>query len=176
MFWCRFQKDAAVSYGLVEGDTGEVPEGHGSFASRSTQMGGAALAGAVDTLIDTARERAAAGWDVDVADVAWDKGTLRHGTSAVPVEELAREEDPLRAEHRFTSPPAFPYGSYGAVVEVDPELGTVHLLRLVAVDDYGTVLDHTAVHGQTLGSIAQGLGQALTTAVLASHGEFPFGK
>ncbi len=157
---------AAEDVRLVEGDTGEVPEGHGSFASRSTQMGGAALAGAVDTLIDAARERAAAAWAVDVADVAWDKGTLRHGTSAVPVGELAREEDPLRAEHRFTSPPAFPYGSYGAVVEVDPELGTVHLRRLVAVDDYGTVLDHTAVHGQTLGSIAQGLGQALTEGVV----------
>ena len=35
------------------------------------------------------------------------------------------------------------------------------MLRLVAVDDYGTVLDHAVVHGQTLGSIAQGLGQAL---------------
>ena len=68
---------------------------------------------------------------------------------------------PLRAEHRFTSPPAFPYGCYAAVVEIDPELGTVTVLRLVAVDDYGTVLDETVTRGQTLGSIVQGLGQAL---------------
>jgi aerobic carbon-monoxide dehydrogenase large subunit len=68
---------------------------------------------------------------------------------------------PLRTEHRFTSPPAFPYGVYAAVVEVDPELGAVGVLRLVAVDDYGTVIDEMVVRGQTLGSIVQGLGQAL---------------
>ncbi len=129
-------------------------------------MGGAALAEAADALVATACERAAAGWGVDVADVVWDKGVLRSGTRAVPVGELATGSEPLCAEHRFTSPPAFPYGSYGAVVEVDPELGAVHVLRLVAVDDYGTVLDHTAVHGQTLGSIAQGLGQVLTEGVV----------
>jgi aerobic carbon-monoxide dehydrogenase large subunit len=157
---------AAEDVRLVEGDTGEVPEGHGTFASRSTQMGGAALAQAADALVDSARGRAADAWGVDVDGVVWDKGTLRHGTRAVPAGELATEADPLRAEYRFASPPAFPYGSYGAVVEVDPELGAVHLLRLVAVDDYGTVLDHTAVHGQTLGSIAQGLGQVLTEGVV----------
>ncbi|GLZ56061.1 xanthine dehydrogenase family protein molybdopterin-binding subunit [Actinomycetospora sp. NBRC 106378] len=147
---------------LVEGDTGEVPEGHGTFASRSTQMGGAALAGAADALIDEARLQAAARWGLSSGDVAWDKGVLRAGTRELPVAELA----PLHAEHRFTSPPAFPYGSYGVVVEVDPDLGAVTLLRLVAVDDYGTVLDHTATHGQTLGSIAQGLGQVLTEGVV----------
>lgn len=157
---------AAEDVVLVEGDTGEVPEGHGTFASRSAQMGGAALAQAADALIGTARERAAEVWEVAVDDVVWDKGTLRCGTSAMPAGELGTEAEPLRAEHRFTSPPAFPYGSYGAVVEVDPELGVVHLLRLVAVDDYGTVLDHTAAHGQTLGSIAQGLGQVLTESVV----------
>ncbi len=151
---------------LVEGDTGEVPEGHGSFASRSAQMGGAALARAAEALVESARGRAAADWGIDVGDVVWDKGVLRHGTHAVPVGELASEAEPLHAEHRFTSPPAFPYGSYGAVVEVDPELGAVHVLRLVAVDDYGTVLDHAAVHGQTLGSIAQGLGQVLVEDVV----------
>jgi carbon-monoxide dehydrogenase large subunit len=151
---------------LVEGDTGEVPEGHGSFASRSAQMGGAALARAAEALVATARERAAQGWGVDVGDVVWDEGVLRCGTRAVPAGELATVQEPLHAEHRFTSPPAFPYGSYGAVVEVDPELGAVHVLRLVAVDDYGTVLDHTAAHGQTLGSIAQGLGQVLVEGVV----------
>jgi aerobic carbon-monoxide dehydrogenase large subunit len=157
---------AAEDVHLLEGDTGEVGEGHGSFASRSAQMGGAALAQAADALVETARQRAAEAWEVAVDDVVWDKGTLRSGTRAAGAGELGTEAAPLRAEHRFTSPPAFPYGSYGAVVEVDPELGAVHLLRLVAVDDYGTVLDHTAVHGQTLGSIAQGLGQVLTEAVV----------
>jgi carbon-monoxide dehydrogenase large subunit len=46
-------------------------------------------------------------------------------------------------------------------VEIDPETGLVQVLRLVAVDDYGTVLNETLARGQTLGSIAQGLGQVL---------------
>lgn len=142
---------------LVEGDTAAVPEGHGSFASRSLQMGGAALHGAAGALVVAARERAAADWGVDVAHVGWDGGTLRSGERETSVAALA----PLCAEHRFSSPPAFPYGVYGAVVEIDPELGCVDVLRLVAVDDYGTVVDHGVVHGQTLGSLTQGLGQAL---------------
>jgi carbon-monoxide dehydrogenase large subunit len=129
-------------------------------------MGGAALAAAADALVAAARERAADAWGVAPDDVVWDKGTLRSGTRAAHAAELSTAEAPLAGEHRFTSPPAFPYGSYGAVVEVDPELGAVHLRRLVAVDDYGVVLDHTATHGQTLGSIAQGLGQVLTEGVV----------
>jgi carbon-monoxide dehydrogenase large subunit len=56
-----------------------------------------------------------------------------------------------------------------AVVEVEPELGTVRVLRLVAVDDYGTVVNPLIVRGQTYGSIAQGLGQVLYEA--AVHGD-----
>ena len=145
---------------LVEGDTAEVGEGHGSFASRSAQMGGAALHEAARALVDRARERAASQWSVDPGTVVWTAGTLRAGHRSTTAGALA-SGGPLVAEHRFSSPPAFPYGTYAAVVEVDPELGAVGVLRLVAVDDYGTVLDHAVVHGQTLGSIAQGLGQAL---------------
>jgi carbon-monoxide dehydrogenase large subunit len=53
-----------------------------------------------------------------------------------------------------------------AVVEVDPGLGTVRVLRLVAVDDCGTVVNPLVVRGQTYGSIAQGLGQALYEAAV----------
>jgi carbon-monoxide dehydrogenase large subunit len=147
---------------LVEGDTDEVPEGHGSFASRSAQMGGAALQGAAGRLVEQARERAAARWKVRPEQVAWESGLLvAAGHAAMPVAELVTVGDPLRTEHRFSSPPAFPYGCYAAVVEIDPEIGTVGVLRLVAVDDYGTVLDETVTRDQTLGSIAQGLGQSL---------------
>jgi aerobic carbon-monoxide dehydrogenase large subunit len=61
----------------------------------------------------------------------------------------------------FGPPQAFPFGCYVAVVEVDPELGTVRVLRMVAVDDYGIVINPMVVEGQGYGSVAQGLGQAL---------------
>ena len=61
----------------------------------------------------------------------------------------------------FDPPQAFPYGCYVAVVEVDPDLGNVQVLRMVAVDDCGVVINPMVVEGQAYGSIAQGIGQAL---------------
>jgi carbon-monoxide dehydrogenase large subunit len=125
-------------------------------------MGGAALHTAAGELVQIARDRAAARWGVDPGQVRWSAAELSaDGHPPLPVAELVAAGGRLRAEHRFTSPPAFPYGAYAAAVEIDPETGLVQVLRLVAVDDYGTVLNETLARGQTLGSIAQGLGQVL---------------
>src|SRR6185436_2466470 len=56
---------------------------------------------------------------------------------------------------------AFPYGCHTCEVEVDPELGTLEIIRYVAVDDVGRAINPLIVDGQTHGGIAQGLGQAL---------------
>jgi carbon-monoxide dehydrogenase large subunit len=148
---------------LIEGDTAEVPDGIGSFASRSALLGGAALHAAAKAFIRLARERAAKLWGVE--DVSWSEGTLCAAGREIGLGELVRETGELRADERFESDAAFPFGAYAAVVEVDPELGTVRVLRLVAVDDYGTVLNPMVVDGQTRGSVAQGLGQALYEGV-----------
>lgn len=146
---------------LVARDSREVREGHGTFGSRSLQVSGGALWRAAEDLVRLARERAAAAWSVDVADVVCTAGRLHAGTRSTTLAELAARTGPLRAEDVFSPPQAFPFGCYGAVVEVDPALGTVEVLRLVAVDDYGVVVNPLVVEGQTRGSIAQGLGQAL---------------
>lgn len=146
---------------LVQGDTGEVARGTGSFASRSTQVGGSAIAKAAEALLDAARERAAKTLEVDPADIAYDAGLFSgQGGGHVSLYELAGDER-LVAEHEFVARQAFPSGSYVAVVELDPDTGAVEVRRLVAVDDCGTVIDHVATEGQVVGSIAQGLGQAL---------------
>lgn len=75
--------------------------------------------------------------------------------------EVAEKTGPLRAEDRFAPPQAFPFGTYVAAVEVDQELGDIEIRRLVAVDDYGVVVNPMVVDGQGYGSITQGLGQAL---------------
>ncbi len=59
----------------------------------------------------------------------------------------------------------FPYGVHMAIVEVELETGLVHLLRLITVDDCGTVLNPMIVEGQLHGSVTQGLGQALLEGV-----------
>ncbi|MBL7498812.1 xanthine dehydrogenase family protein molybdopterin-binding subunit [Frankia sp. CNm7] len=149
---------------LIEGDTGEQPEGLGSFASRTAQVVGALLWHACQLLIDEARRRAARMWGVPVERVEWSDGTVRdaHDRSAVlDLSHLVKATGPLKVDDRFETGMAFPFGTHVAVAEVDPELGTVHLLRLVAVDDCGVVLDPEIVHGQAFGSCVQGIGQAL---------------
>jgi carbon-monoxide dehydrogenase large subunit len=83
---------------------------------------------------------------------------------AITLAELAARVGELSAEEVFAPPQAFPFGAYVAVVEVQRRTGDVTVLRLVAVDDCGVVVNPTVVRGQILGSICQGLGQALYEA------------
>ncbi len=142
---------------LIEADTAVVPRGVGSFASRSMQVGGAALHRAANRLIALAKERMASQLGVPASAVEYRSGRVSCGDRSFALAGMT----PLRAEDVFNPPQAFPFGAYVAVVEVDPLLGTVDILRLVAVDDYGVVVNPMIVDGQTAGSVTQGLGQAL---------------
>jgi carbon-monoxide dehydrogenase large subunit len=62
------------------------------------------------------------------------------------------------------SPLNFPGGSHVAEVELDPETGVIDLIKYVAVDDCGTLIDHTMVEGQLIGGIVQGISQVLGEA------------
>jgi carbon-monoxide dehydrogenase large subunit len=76
------------------------------------------------------------------------------------------ERGRLVCEGEFSSPQSFPFGCYVAAVEIDPELGSVEILRLVGVDDVGVVFNAAIVEGQIRGSIVQGIGQALYEEVI----------
>ncbi|MFI7224816.1 xanthine dehydrogenase family protein molybdopterin-binding subunit [Nonomuraea angiospora] len=178
---------------VVEGDTGEVPYGFATFGSRSMQVGGAALWRAAEALVAAARRRCAELLGVGEEDVSYTAGRLIVGAPhpalqddseegptlnvetgplpGLPIGELVARTGPLRADEIVAPPQAFPYGAHVAVVEVDPDLGTVHVRQLVAVDDYGVVVNPMIVTGQGHGSIAQGLGQALyEQAVIGEDG------
>ncbi|MEU6520575.1 xanthine dehydrogenase family protein molybdopterin-binding subunit [Streptomyces sp. NPDC046978] len=146
---------------LVEGDTDALPEGLGSFASRSAQVAGAALQHACVLFVDAARARAAQLWGLSMEEVAWSDGAVSSGRAAVGLAELVKNTGPLQVQDRFESGMGFPFGAHAAVAEVDPELGMVHVLRVVAVDDCGVVLNPVVVKGQAFGSAVQGIGQAL---------------
>ena len=135
------------------------------------QLGGAAIAGATTLLVEAARQRAADLLEAHVADVVLD---VRHralprrrhaGPTRIGWADLV-DGDPLTADHEFAPPMAtFPFGTHVAVVEVDTETGTVRLVRHVAVDDAGTLLNPLLAEGQVHGGIAQGVAQALLEAV-----------
>jgi carbon-monoxide dehydrogenase large subunit len=149
---------------VVQGDTDLVPTGTGTFASRSIQIGGSALHVAAHEVLDQARSAAADRLEVDESDLEYSRGvfaTVGAPSRRVSLEELAADGIELRASHRFSSPQAFPFGTHVAAVEIDVETGSVQLRTLVAVDDCGSVVNPQIVEGQAMGSIAQGIAQAL---------------
>jgi carbon-monoxide dehydrogenase large subunit len=125
------------------GDSREVPRGVGTFASRSVAMGGSAVAQAVDEL-----------------RAKCDAVAERLGGSPSRA-EIAQAEPGLRTSARFESDLVFSSGAYGAVVEVERATGRLRVLRLVAIDDAGTIVNPLLAEGQVIGGTAQGLGECL---------------
>lgn len=152
---------------VIAGDTALVAEGTGSFASRSAQLGASAVVRAARRLLERARLRAAGMMEADPADLRYQEGIFLVAgdpASGVSLWETASPE-PLAEEDRFSAgAQTFPYGVHAAVVEADPATGEVRLLRVIALDDCGTVLDPMIVEGQMHGSLAQGMGEALLEA------------
>jgi carbon-monoxide dehydrogenase large subunit len=161
----------------VAGDTDEVARGTGTFASRSAQIGGAAIWRTAHVVRQTATELVADLLEASSADVVLADGSFSivgvPGTamSWAEVAETAHERGVELAAEEWFVPGAqtFPYGVHAAVVEVDLDTGEVSLQRLVAVDDCGNVLNPMIVEGQLHGSLLQGVGQALYEGVQYSE-------
>jgi aerobic carbon-monoxide dehydrogenase large subunit len=152
---------------VVQGDTDEVPVGVGTFGSRSMQVGGSSLHQASHEVLDEARCRAAAELEVAEADLRYAKGrfTVVGTKRSIALGELSAE-GPLAAEAEAGPPQAFPFGAYVALVEIDRGAGDISLLKLVAVDDCGVVINPKIVEGQVVGSMMQGIGQSLYEGVV----------
>lgn len=154
---------------VISGDTAEVSESVGTFGSRSAQLGGSAIWRTAIEVRDRALKVASDLLEASSEDLVLEDGVFRvagvpdSGVSLAEVAVAAKQSGvELAAEEMFDpSAQTFPYGAYIAVVEVEIETGRVSLLRLVAVDDCGNVLNPMIVEGQLHGSVMQGLGQAL---------------
>jgi carbon-monoxide dehydrogenase large subunit len=152
---------------VLHSDTDVVARGTGSFGSRSLQVGGSAVHDASAQVLDLARKKAAEMLEAAEADiVAHDGGLGVAGSPSTTVswEELAANGD-LKAELDFAQDGTFPFGTHVAVVEIDTETGDVRLVRMVAVDDCGRVINPMLVEGQVHGGIAQGSAQVLFEGV-----------
>jgi carbon-monoxide dehydrogenase large subunit len=159
---------------VVHGDTDVAPSGSITGGSRSVQIAGSAVADASERLVDAARDVAADVLEASAADVVLDpdRGEFHVvGTPAVTVgwERVAdaRVDEPLEAVADLAQEGStFPFGTHVAVVEVDADTGEVELVRFLAVDDAGTIINPLLAHGQVHGGIAQGVAQALVEEVL----------
>ncbi len=169
-----FAQLASMSLGIpfehvtvLHSDTGLVARGEGTWGSRSLQIGGSSVFEQAEAVVEKGREVAAALLEVDPADVERVEGgfaVLGAPDRSIGWGEVAAASDggSLRAEGRFRQRGStFPFGAHVAVVEVDTATGHVRLLRHVAVDDCGRILNPALVQGQQHGGIGQGIAQAL---------------
>ena len=161
---------------VVYGDTGRVPYGVGTYASRSMVTAGSAAVMGVEKVIAKGKLIAAHVLEADGDDVEYIEGffkvkdsdrimafkdmvRLAYLPGNYPIETL----EPGLEEVSWFDPPAttFPAGCHICEVEIDPDTGCVELVDYSVADDVGVVINPMIVHGQVHGGVVQGIGQAL---------------
>lgn len=161
---------------VLHSDTAIAPLGLDTYGSRSLPVGGVAIAGACDKVIDKARLIAAHQLECAADDLEFAGGVFSVKGSpdrAVPMAALAFAaftahnlpdglEPNLEAQYTY-DPPNFswPFGTHICVLEIDVETGKVDVLKYVAVDDCGNQINPLIVEGQVHGGVVQGMAQAL---------------
>lgn len=162
---------------VIHSDTGLVDKGMGTGGSRSAQIGGSAVLRAGEAVVEKAKLVAAHMLEAAPEDMVVFEGN-GVGVAGVPARALAWADlaqaaaDPeqlpegmepgLHVQEEFDQGVAsYPFGAHVSVVEVDMETGKVELVRHIAVDDCGTILNPMLAEGQVHGGVAQGIAQAL---------------
>jgi carbon-monoxide dehydrogenase large subunit len=160
---------------VLHGDTTVIPLGMDTYGSRSLAVGGVALYHATEKVIAKARRIAAHQLEVAEEDLDYAGGrfTVAGTDKSMAVTDAALAAwtahnlpdgiEPGLEDTYVYDPPNFswPAGCHIAVVEIDTETGVAELVRYLAVDDVGTVINPMIVDGQVHGGIAQGVAQAL---------------
>jgi aerobic carbon-monoxide dehydrogenase large subunit len=161
---------------IVHGDTGTVPFGMGTYGSRSASVGGTAIHMSLNKIKEKGKQIAAHLLEASPKDIEYVNGQYQVKgvpSKAIPFGAVALTAyvphnypeglEPGLEETSFYDPSnfCFPFGAHACVVEVQRETGEVKLLRYVAVDDVGNVINPMIVDGMVHGGIAQGVGQAL---------------
>jgi CO/xanthine dehydrogenase Mo-binding subunit len=170
-----------ASIDVTAGDTARFPSSMGTYASRVTVVVGNAVALAADAVRERVARVAARALECDATDVAITEGRVHvkgfeeRGLPLAGVLALANRPDLVRelgepglAATRYFSPESVTWaaGVHAATVEVDPHTGRVDVLAYHAVHDAGHEINPMIVEGQTQGGVVQGIGAALSEAVV----------
>ncbi|MSO74474.1 MAG: xanthine dehydrogenase family protein molybdopterin-binding subunit [Alphaproteobacteria bacterium] len=160
---------------VVQGDTDIVATGNGTGGSRSIPTGGSAVLRAAEAVLEKAKGLAAHRLEAAPRDLEFFDGTFRIvGTDRriglVELAKVARDKsalpegmEPGLDQKADFQPPAqtFPNGCHVCEIEIDRETCEIDIVRFVAVDDFGRLLNPMMAGGQVHGGVAQGVGQAL---------------
>jgi carbon-monoxide dehydrogenase large subunit len=161
---------------ILHGDTGVVKQGIGTFGSRSQAVGGTAIHLAGAKVKKKMAKFAAALLEAHEDDIVFENGVLSvkgapaSGKSWGSVVEYAYRPVPLPegvepglSDEAFFEPAnnTYPFGCHISMLEIDRQTGEPTLLKFVAVDDAGHLINPLIVEGQIHGGLAQGIGQAM---------------
>ena len=177
---------------VIQGDTDKVQQGTGTFGSRSAAIGGTAIHMSVEKIKDKAKKIAAHMLEASPDDIVFEDGKLF--VAGAPAEAKTFQEVALAA-YWFEGFPedlepgleatsvfdaknfTWPFGTHACVVEVNGDTGEAKVLRYVAVDDFGNVINPMIVDGMVHGGVAQGIGQALfEEAIYTDDGQLVTGS
>ena len=160
---------------IVTGDTDIVKVGGGTHSGRGMRLASIVIWNASRQVIERGTRIAARMLDCEPSGITFSDGRFTRAETGRSVSLF----DAAAAAQTMSDLPqdlhgtlsafsdetvdlaSFPYGAHVCEVEIDPELGTVEIVRYSAVDDVGRAVNPMIVHGQVQGGIAQGAGQAL---------------
>jgi len=169
--------DVLVQYG----DTAALPWSTVTAGSRSAVVGGTAVLMATRKVKEKMSRIAAKALGYTGEKIVFRDGEVfveDHPEKRMPFEAVAESAyqprrlpqgmDPSLYEYCAFAPPGnvFPFGTHVAMVEVDKETGATKVLKYVAVDDVGRVLNPLIVEGQVQGGVVQGISQALLEQIV----------
>ena len=160
---------------IIAGDTDIVKVGGGTHSGRGMRLISIVVFNASQRIVEKGKRIAARLLESDPSQVAFDNGRFsvagaERAVGLFEVAQAAERLDDLPEDLRgslaaFSDETvleaSFPYGAHVCEVEVDPELGSLEIVRYCAVDDAGRAVNPMIIHGQTHGGIVQGVGQAL---------------
>jgi carbon-monoxide dehydrogenase large subunit len=164
---------------IRQGDTGEVPDAVGTFASRGAAIGGAVGRMAARELVRNILNCVATAMQFDRSKLKWENGCvviLGSTEEYIPLPEIpARlallrgnpEPEGIEAKFRLDVPkPSYSYATHIAVVEIDPETGAIKIPRYTVAHDCGKIVNPLLVDGQIVGGVVQGIGAVLRERVV----------
>jgi aerobic carbon-monoxide dehydrogenase large subunit len=166
---------------ILHGDTGVVKQGIGTFGSRSQAVGGTAIHMAGAKVKTKMAKFAAALLEAHEDDLVFENGTI--GVKGAPASAkpfasvaafayrpvpLPEGLEPGLSDEAFFEPTnnTYPFGCHISMVEIDRQTGEPTLVKMVAVDDAGRLINPLIVEGQIHGGLAQGIGQAMIEEVV----------
>jgi len=169
---------------VKHGDTDVIPDGVGTFGSRSAPVGGVAIFNNSLAVVERASKVAghlleAAAEDIVLEDgnfhvqgvpdraVSWEQVIEAAKSADLPegVDGSLHSQDPYNVAGE-----TFPFGTHICVVEIDPDTGVLEIVRYISVDDCGPVINPMIVDGQVHGGLVQGISQALFEGAIYDDG------